>query len=214
MTEKATEQQAPPSTNPRKTSLWTDLGPVIAYVIAFNIALRFYEPDKALYIGAAAFGVAMIGALLYAKLVLKHIPPLLYISAIFVIGGALITIGFQNPLVFKMKPTVLNLLFGGAILGFLWRGVNVFKMMMGAHYQLPDNVWRILAIRWGVFFFFLAGLNEVIWRNTSLEFWSNFKLFGMFPITMAFALFNMPLLLKYMKAPEKEAKRAVKPPVD
>lgn len=178
-------------------SVWVDLGPVIAYVIAFNVARKF-APDQALYIGAGVFAIAVIIAVLYSKFKLGKVSTMLWVTAVIVLGSAAITIGFQNKTFFYMKPTAINILFGSAILGSLLFGKNVFKMMMGSAYQLPEQAWRTLALRWGFFFFALAGLNEFIWRNFSEAFWSNFKLLGMFPLTIIFTALNLPLILKHL----------------
>ena len=183
-------------------SFWTDLGPVIAYVIVYNIARRIY-PEQALYIGAGVFAIAIIIAVIYSRLKTGKVSTMLWVTAIIVLGSAAITIGFQNKTVFYMKPTAINLLFGGTILGSLALGKNVFRMMFAEVYQLPDTAWRTLAFRWGIFFLFLAGLNEFIWRTYGEVFWSNFKLMGMFPITIVFTMLNLPLLMKHMKIDEK-----------
>ncbi|PHR61237.1 MAG: intracellular septation protein A [Robiginitomaculum sp.] len=186
-----------PNETKKPNSTWIDMGPILAYVIAFNIARKVY-PDAALYIGAGVFAVAVTISVIYSKIKLGKVSAMLWVTAIIVIGSAAITIGFQNKTVFYMKPTAINILFGLTILGSLIIKKNVFKAMMGEAYTLPDSAWRTLAWRWGFFFLFLAGLNEFIWRNFSEAFWSNFKLMGMFPITIVFTLINLPLLLKHM----------------
>ncbi len=192
MNENVPTQQKPSSTA-------TDFGPVLAYVITFNLARRF-SPDNALYIGAGVFAIAIIIAVIYSKMKFGKISAMLWVSAIIVIGTAAITIIFQNKTIFYMKPTAMNILFGATIFGSLAIGKNVFKAMMGGAYKFPDAVWRTLAFRWGFFFFFLAGVNEYIWRNFSETFWSNFKLAGMLPLTFIFTLLNLPLMMKYMQA--------------
>lgn len=201
-----------------KSSIWTDLGPVIAYVLVFNIARRVIDADTPfnlfgmslpgedapLYIGALVFAIGIIIAVIHSKLKTGQVSIMLKVTAVIVLGTAAITIGFKNPTIFKMKPTAINLLFGGTILGSLAMGKNVFKLMFAKVYKLPEKAWRTLAFRWGVFFLFLAVLNEYIWRNYSVKFWTDFKLIGMLPITFIFTLFNMPLLMKHM--PELDVK--------
>jgi intracellular septation protein len=195
---------APESTaNAKPNSLLVDLGPVIAYVIAFNVARRFTDATTALYIGAVVISVAIVIAVVYSKRVFGRVSVLLMVSAILIVGSAAITLLFQDERIFKIKPTAINLLYGGMILGSLALGKNVFKMLMGEVYSLPDKAWRTLAFRWGIFFIFLAALNEYIWRTQTTEFWSNFKFFGMFPITMIFAMANVPLLLKHQPKPDE-----------
>jgi intracellular septation protein len=106
-----------------------------------------------------------------------------------------------------MKPTIVNLLYAGVILGGLAVKQNLWKMLFeGAFPALPEKVWTTFALRWGVFFLFLAGLNEVVWRNFSEAFWANFKVFGVMPLTFLFMLANMPLLMKHM--PQDETPKA------
>lgn len=199
-----------PTTN-KKPSLWIDYGPILAYVIVFNIARRF-NPDTALYIGAGVFAISVIIAIVFSKLKYNKVSAMLWVTAIIVIGSAAITIIFQNKTIFYMKPTAINILFGLTIIGSLIMGKNVFKLMMGEVYTLPDTVWRTLAWRWGFFFLFLAGVNEYIWRNYSEAFWSNFKLAGMMPLTIVFTMLNLPLLMKYMKLEDDAAtKNPTKP---
>ncbi len=195
-----------------KPSMWADLGPVIAYVAVFNIARKMIDKqaefnllglsvpgeDAPLYIGALVFAIAIILAVIHSKIKTGQVSIMLKVTAIIVLGTAAITIGFKSPTVFKMKPTAINLLFGLTILGSLAMGKNVFKLMFAQIYKLPEQAWRILAFRWGVFFLFLALLNEYIWRNYSVKFWTDFKLIGMLPITLVFAMLNMPLLMKHM----------------
>ena len=195
-----------------KSSMWIDLGPVIAYFLVFIIARKMIDADSPfnlfgmslpgedapLYIGALVFAVGIIIAVIYSKLKTGQVSIMLKVTAVIVLGTVAITIGFKNPTVFKMKPTAINLLFGGTILGSLAMGKNVFKLVFAEVYKLPEQAWRTLAFRWGVFFIFLAVLNEYIWRNYSVDFWSGFKLFGMLPITFIFTLLNMPLLMKHM----------------
>ena len=46
-------------------------------------------------------------------------------------------------------------------------------------------------------FFFLAILNELVWRTQSEEFWVNFKVWGLLPVTFIFTAFQIPLINKY-----------------
>jgi intracellular septation protein len=69
--------------------------------------------------------------------------------------------------------------------------------------RLTDEAWRTLSIRWGVFFFAMAGLNEIVWRSFSTDAWVNFKVFGLLPITLVFALANAPYMTKHMIEDDK-----------
>ena len=96
-----------------------------------------------------------------------------------------------------MKPTIVNSFFGLGVIGGIFFQKNVIKLMMGDAIDLPDIKWNTLAIRWGIFFFAMAILNELIWRNFSEDFWVKFKVFGFLPITLLFTLTQLPFIMKH-----------------
>ena len=113
-----------------------------------------------------------------------------------VLGGA--SIYFKNDQLIKMKPTVVNLVFAMILLGGVYiskRGL--LKYVLDVAFALTDEGWCILSRRWGFFFLFLACLNECIWRNFPTEFWVNFKVFGMFSLTILFAISQFRLVQRY-----------------
>lgn len=176
--------------------LLVDVGPVAIFVVAYNVAKRL-APDDAIFIGTGVFIVASIVALVIARVHQKRFPPLLVVSAVLitVFGGTAIL--FKSALLIYIKPTIINLLYAGAIFGSLLVGQNVWKLLFSSVFTLPDRIWRVLAIRWGLWFVALAILNEVLWRTTSEEFWANAKLFLVLPLTFVFTLANMPLIMKH-----------------
>jgi intracellular septation protein len=76
-------------------------------------------------------------------------------------------------------------------------GQTFVKLIFGEVFRLTDEGWRVLTIRWALFFVFLAVLNEIIWRNFTTDFWISFKVWGVMPITMAFAIAQVGLLKRY-----------------
>jgi intracellular septation protein len=119
---------------------------------------------------------------------------------VMVLGGA--SIYFQNEQLIKMKPTVVNLVFAAVLLGGVFIGKRgLLKYVLDVAFTLTDEGWCVLSRRWGFFFLFLAGLNECIWRNFPTDFWVNFKVFGMFSLTILFAISQFRLVSKY-SAPE------------
>jgi len=179
-----------------------DFGPVALFMLAYNLAHRA-TPDQAIYVATAIFMAATLVALGYAFFVQKRVPPMLIVTAVVVgvFGG--LTMTLHDPVFIKMKPTVTNLLFAAAIFGGLIFKQNVWKILLDGSFDLPDRIWNILAIRYGFFFIFLAGLNEFIWRNFSEAFWANFKFLGVMTITLIFAAANVPIALKNMKTEEE-----------
>jgi intracellular septation protein len=97
----------------------------------------------------------------------------------------------------KMKPTIINMLFGVALLGGLYFGKSLLGYVFGAAFRLDAEGWRKLTLRWGLFFLFLAVLNEVVWRMFSTDFWVAFKVWGTMPITLIFTFSQMPLIMKH-----------------
>ena len=111
-------------------------------------------------------------------------------------GG--LTIYFDNPIFIYIKPTIINILFGIALLfGKFFSDEPILKKMLGKSIQLTDEGWKILNLRWVYFFFALALINEIIWRTQSEEFWVNFKVWGLLPITFIFTAFQIGLINKY-----------------
>jgi intracellular septation protein len=88
--------------------------------------------------------------------------------------------------------------FGALLLGGLYNGKLFIKYVVGEAVNLPNAAWRVLTLRWGVFFLVVAALNELIWRNVSTDTWVNFKVFGLLGLTLVFALANAPFMAKHM----------------
>jgi intracellular septation protein len=112
-----------------------------------------------------------------------------------------LTFIFQDTTFIKMKPTVVNSLFGTVLLGGLLFGQSLLKYVFGEVYKLKPEGWFVLTVRWGLFFFVLAGLNEVVWRFFPDQ-WVNFKVWGIMPLTIIFSIFQLPVLTKYAPEPE------------
>jgi intracellular septation protein len=106
----------------------------------------------------------------------------------------------------KVKPTIIYVLFGGALLGGYFFDKPLLEIVFDSVFHITDEGWRKLTLRWAAFFFFLAVLNEVIWRTQSTDFWVNAKVFGFMPLTFIFGALQVPLLMKYAvePAPAKE----------
>lgn len=192
--------------------LLTDVGPVIAFILVYNVG-RNIVGDDAIYWGTGVFMVAVSIALAYAALVQKRVPPLLLISAVIVISFGALTIFLQDPIFVYVKPTIINLLYSFIILTCFAFGFNVWKPLFGSIFELPDRIWWILAIRWALFFQLLAFINEFLWRHIndsivqessrwfpnlawSESVWANGKL-GIMALTFIFAMSNVPIWLKH-----------------
>jgi len=180
-------QDKPPISQGLK--LGVDLGPLAVFFLVNS----FYGIIPATY----ALMAATVFALGIAWGLARHIPvmPLVAAGLLMVFGG--LTVLLDDDFFIKIKPTIVNLLMAtGLGIGLLMKR-NFLKNILGAALPLDDEGWRILTIRWTIFFVFLACLNEFMWRNFSTDTWAGFKLFGVFPITVIFAAAQAPLLMKH-----------------
>lgn len=198
-------------------NLWTDIGPVVAWFVAYNVVRRFPEgggilsKENAIYWATGVFMAATAFVIGWTLSKGRRIPPMLMITGTIVAIFGTLTIALQNPKFAYYKPTIINLLLAGTILGSLAIGRNIWKTAFEHAFKLPDYAWRVFALRWAGFYVFLACLNEVIWRNFSEDFWSNSKLFLLIPISIVFMMLNLPYLMKHQIAEEDSASQAPGP---
>ncbi len=179
-------------------NLWVDLGPVAIFVGAYHY-LRRTDPDGAIFTAAGVFMVVALLALAFSRIKHGKFSNMLVLSTVIIVISVGLALLFKNPIFFYMKPTVINALFGIAVIGGVFLNKNVIKIMMGGAFEMPEKAWNVMAIRWGLFFFVLAIINEIVWRNFSEPFWANFKLFGMFPLTLVFAVSQAPFMMRHGK---------------
>jgi intracellular septation protein len=115
---------------------------------------------------------------------------------VLVFGG--LTLYFKDPVFIKIKVSVINLLFAGLLMGGLGFGKLFIRDLLGQSLAMPDDAWRSLTWRWGMFFVALAFLNIVVWQVFSEQVWLTFKVFGLMGLTLLFALANAPFMMKHM----------------
>lgn len=160
-----------------------------------------------LLVATGLFMAATILSLIVSKIVFKHLPVMPFVSGIVVLIFGGLSIWLQDETFIKMKPTIVNTLFGVTLLVGLLFGKSLLGYVFNAAFQLTDEGWKKLTLRWGIFFLFLAVLNEAVWRNFSDTVWVNFKVWGTMPITILFTLAQMPLIMKHsIEQPAEENK--------
>ena len=170
----------------------TDFGPLLIFFFFY------YDSNKDLKVAIPPFIIATIISLVVVWFLEKKIPmvPLLGGVLITLFGG--LTIYFDNPVFIYIKPTIINLLFGLALLfGKYFTNEPILKKMLGKSIALTNEGWEILNKRWMIFFFVVAILNELVWRTQSEEFWVNFKVWGLLPITFIFTAFQVSIITKH-----------------
>ena len=89
------------------------------------------------------------------------------VTAVLVVVFGGLTFWLDDPRFIKIKPTIINLLFAGVLLVGLIMRRPLLKMLFGEAFNLTEEGWRKLSVRWALFFLILAVLNELVWRNYS-----------------------------------------------
>lgn len=166
-----------------------DVGPLAIFFI-------FYSRGD-LKSAILPFMIATIIAVLFSYIIEKKIPimPTVGGGIILIFGG--LTIYFDNEIFFKMKPTIINIIFAVILYGGEIIKKPLLKLLLGSALKLSEEGWAILTKRWIAFFIALGILNEIIWRTQSTDIWVNFKVFGILPITFLFTLSQFSLLKKH-----------------
>jgi intracellular septation protein len=187
MTE-ATRPQLPPL-----LKLAFDLGPLVLFFLA--------NSRYGIFVATGTFMVAVLAALLASYALTRVLPIMPVVTAIIVLVFGGLTLVLHNDVFIKIKPTILYALFGAVLLGGLAFGKSFLGVVFDSLFHLTEAGWRKLTLRWGIFFFALAVLNEIVWRNTSTNVWVDFKVFGFLPLTFLFGALQYRLLKKYAAEP-------------
>ena len=170
----------------------TDFGPLVVFFFFY------YNSDKDLKIAIPPFILATIISLIIVWFIEKKIPMVPLISGVLITFFGGLTIYFDNAIFIYIKPTIINILFGLTLLfGKFFTDEPILKKLMGKSISITPQGWELLNKRWMYFFFFIAILNELVWRTQSEEFWVNFKVWGLLPITFIFTAFQVPLISKH-----------------
>ena len=197
MTEPAPANPKPsrPKQNPA-LKLALEMGPLVLFFFA--------NAKFGIYTATGVLMVAVVAALAASWLLTRHVPIMPLVTAVAVLVFGALTFIFQDELFIKMKPTIVNSIFGAVLLVALAMGKPLLPVMLDSMMRLTDTGWRILTLRWGLFFFVLAGVNELVWRTQTTDFWVSFKVFGTMPLTIVFALAQVPLIMKHELKDEDE----------
>ena len=166
-----------------------EYGPIATFFGAFNMA--------DLFVATASIMVATALALALSYAMERRIPTMPLITAVIVSVFGGLTLWLNDATFIKMKPTIIQGIFGSVLIGGLLANRLFLKSLMGSALHMTDKGWRILTLRFSLFFYFSATLNEAIWRSQSTDFWVNFKVFGLMGLTIAFIATQFPLFKRY-----------------
>ena len=183
---------------PPLLKLALELGPLALFFFGNAYGDRFGFPEgQRIFAATGVFIVATVIALGISYLLVRKLPIMPVVSGIVVVVFGGLTLFLQDETFIKLKPTIVNTMFGIVLLGGLYFRKPLLQIVLDSVFDLDEEGWRKLTFRWALFFFALAGLNEIVWRTQTTEFWVSFKVFGIMPLTIAFALAQTPLLLRH-----------------
>ncbi len=195
-----TEESAAPDEKPENKGLGfaLDFGPLLIFFLAYKFS--------GIIAGTAAFMVAIIIAVAVSKWKMGKVSPMLWMSAILIIGFGALTIYFNDPGFIQHKPTIIYAGFAAIIFGGLIRGKAMLKYLLQAAFEgLSDEGWLKLSRNWGLFFIAMAAANELMVAFLTFDMWLTIKVWGMTIVSFIFALSNIPMLMRHGFAIEDAA---------
>ena len=179
-----------------------EYGPIILFFAAYT----FLKDQTFMVAGTEYSGFVAVTAMFIPVLVLAtlalwkltgHLSKMQIVTLVLVIGFGGLSIWFNDERFFKMKPTMIYLLFAG-LLGFgLMRGESYLEAVMDKALPLERKGWMLLTKRLAIFFLLLAVANEAIWRMMSTDAWVNFKTFGLPAATFGFFMSQAGLFKRF-----------------
>ena len=181
-----TARPAPPA----GLSLALDYGPLVVWFAATKFAGPFT--------GTFAFMIAITIAVIVSKLRLGRVSPMLWLSAVLVIGFGGLTLWLRDPRFIQIKPTAIYLLLSGLLFAGLLTGRPLLKYVLEAGFQgLNDRGWKLLSRNWALFFLAMAGVNELLRATLSFDTWLTVKVWGVSLLSIAFGAANVPMLVRH-----------------
>ncbi len=167
-----------------------DFGPLLVFFLAYKFL--------GIIAGTAAFMAAILIAVVISKWKIGKISPMLWLSAVLVIGFGALTIYFNDPRFIQIKPTIIYTGFA-VILGVgLLRGKAMLKYLLQAAYEgLSDEGWLKLSRNWAIFFVAMALLNEAMRMTLTFDLWLTLKVWGITILSFIFAIANVPMLMRH-----------------
>jgi intracellular septation protein len=179
-----------------------DIAPLIVFFGVY-FALGNKSSHLGLMWATGAFMAATILSLAVTYVLERRVHPMPLITAgvVLVFGG--LTIYLNDERFIKLKPTIVYTIFAAVLLGGLALRKLLIRHLFGSVFHLTDEGWRVLTIRWGLFFVFAAILNELVWRNFSTDFWITFKVWGFMSLTFVFAIWQAMFVTRYQVKPEQ-----------
>ena len=175
---------------------FVDYSALVVFLAAFFLTGRDIAAATWWLVGGS--GVALAVGLAVERRIAPF--PAIAGGAALLFGG--LSLAFDDPRLLKIKPTVMNALFGLALIGGLVLRKNPLKLVLGEAFDMPVMVWRQLTLRYAGMFFTLAVLNEIVWRTQPDTVWVVFRFPGLMILMVVFSFTQVPLLMRYVKSDE------------
>ena len=192
-----TEASAPAKKN-ASLNYALDYGPLLIFFLAYKFGGSDADPTQGPLVGTGVFMVAIAIAVAVSKWKLGRVSPMLWLSAVLVVGFGALTLWFRDPKFIQIKPTIIYLFFAALLIGGVLRGKAMLKYVLEAAYEgLTEQGWRKLSLNWGLFFLALAGANELMRSTLSFDMWLTVKVWGVTAATFLFAIANIPMLMRH-----------------
>jgi len=170
--------------------LAVEMGPLILFFLA--------NAKFGIFVATGIFMAAILVSLAVSWHLTRHVPAMMWVTTVLVLVFGGLTIYLNDERFIKIKPTLINGLFGGILAFGLATGRSYLKVVLEASFPpMAEPGWRLLTRNWMLFFFTMALVNEIVWRNFSTDFWVGFKAFGFLPLTFLFIFLQMPLIMRH-----------------
>ena len=175
------------------------LHPALKFVLELGPVIIFFVVNSKYDIFAATIVlmVSVVATLGISWAITRHLPAMPLVTAALVLVFGTLTVILHDENFIKLKVTILYTLLGGTLIGALYFGKLLLPIVFDMAIHMDDAGWRKLTWRWGLFFFLLAGLNEIFRRVLTTDQWMYFKTFGILPLTVVFAIAQTPLILRH-----------------
>ncbi len=189
----------PPESTPAPKTVESGQSVAAKLIVELGPLLIFFGVNAAygIFAGTGAFMVATVVSLVFAWWRYHKVPVMPLVSAVIVLAFGGLTLYLQDDTFIKLKPTIVYTMFAVLLLAGLVTNKPVLALLFGPVFNLTEEGWRKLTLRWAVFFVVMAVINEIVWRNFSTDTWVSFKAFGFLPITLLFAMAQVPLMQRY-----------------
>ncbi len=180
------------NSNESLVTLFCDYFPLTVFFICY----KFIKVSQPLIFATVALMIATAIAITLSYIITKKIAKMALFSGLILAVFGSATVIFQNDIFIKMKPTMINSLLALILFYCYYFKKPVLQNLLGAKIEISQSAWMTLTLRWACFFVILALINEVIWRNFATDFWVQFKVFGMLPISLLFTISQVPFMMR------------------